>query len=228
MKRHVAIAMLGLILAGCGTLLPQKREESSATKSAGDIQTAQSQSFERVTRGTPPPSVTVSGASNTVTLTYESKPRLSGGATVDASGLGTVATEAFSEAVKAVSGSTTDATQVDSAKSKLAVSIPLAVSLVLLGLALLLILAGCVGFLLFWRHLKNSNLALKAASDFAERKAAAAITSAESSFDSLLSHENDMALTTVDDKSRARSLQRKAKLEAERAKLLAIKPPPTP
>lgn len=217
-----------LLATGCGSLIPRKREESSATKSAGDIQTAQSQSFERVTRGTLPPSVAVSGASNRVELHYETAPRVTASPKAEALGLASFLPDVFTETTKAASGSSTDATQVDSAKSKLSVSIPFAVSLVLLGLAMLLILAGCVGFLIFWRRLKNSNLALRAASDFAERKAAAAITTAESSLDALLTHENDMALASVDAPSRARSLQRKAKLEVERSKILAIKPPPAP
>jgi hypothetical protein len=68
------MALAALSLAGCGSMMPQKKSENTATKSAESMANSQNLSVERITHGKPPeprPNVTVSGNSNRVDVFEE-------------------------------------------------------------------------------------------------------------------------------------------------------------
>lgn len=214
----VLVTILVVAAVGCGSLVPEKRTEGASVKATESVANTQSLAVERITRGTPPPSVTVSGASNRVELHYESAAKLTSAAGVDGP---TNAPGPFYESVAVKSGVSTDSKSVESAKGNLSVSLPLGVSLILIAIG-----GGMLFFL--WRKLKASSAAFAVASEAADRRLAEAFTAADRELGELLYRETEMAAASTDAASIARSTRRQANLERARGKLAKLAPSPKP
>lgn len=131
----VAVALAG---AGCaGGLLPQKRTESAAVKTSDSVATQQSLSVEKITEGEQAPvaaqTITISGVSNHVTIAEPPAP-----AAMEV--LPAPARSTYRQSVKVESGADTAARSQEQARSSLAISLPLGISIALFAGALLLLL----------------------------------------------------------------------------------------
>ena len=205
------IIWLALLSIGCGALLPEKRTEGASVKASESVANTQTMAVERITRGTPPPSVTVSGVSNRVELNYGSTGRLTSAARVEKippSISSETDSQTFTESVKANVGTSTDSKVVDQAKAHTAINTPLFVSLIGCAVGILLLLYT-------FKQVKNSSTAISATFDLADETLKRHIENARS-----------RAISSVDKNQIAEEMRRIAEYEAERGKLALHRPPP--
>lgn len=199
MKHALLSALTIFLLAGCGSLLPQERKESTSVKGTENLGSQQTERFTRATQGertpvpvvTPAPNLTVSGTNNHVDVSYSppapaQRPTVSSG---------------FTETVEYDQKGKQSAASTEDMSSFLGVTIPLGVKLALLA-------AGIFALIYAFRAVKNSSAAAKAAFETGDGVLAQHIN-----------RLRDRAIKTTDPKEAAAYMTDIASLESERGRL---------
>lgn len=186
MKKLTLIFALVPILLGGGCVSRKASESKSAEQVAASHESTIKQALRiPAPQITPPRTVSVSGASNVVTITetFHAQPTLH--ADSEPAGMFTATTEIQDGA--ATSGSASS-----DAKRKSSFTLPLSVSLLIGGVALIILTA----LVWFWRH---SSASVKAATDAGDAVVAAAIrrlrerAAVSTNFAEIAMHQTDIA-----------------------------------
>jgi hypothetical protein len=136
----IGLCALILGLTGCGAMLPQKRTDSAAVKTAENVATTSAEKFKRVVEGEkapapiPPPQVTVTGSSNTVQIAAEAPGEL-----ISVGKIRDWARNPYREETTYESAGEVAAGSTESASASRTISLPLGVSLILLAIGIIML-----------------------------------------------------------------------------------------
>lgn len=207
----IACGILILILAGC-SMLPQKRTQSESFKGAEAFAGTNALIVRKVIEGEksqPLPNLTVSGASNTVTVSTSPFPF----------GSNAQLTRPYRDELNLDTASGQAITSTQSSQSKFSVSLPVGVSLILATLGIL----GC-GFAIRYglRAAREGSVAVRAALDAGDQALAIPLRKIQSRVEAIrdhAAHETDKDRIAALQAERALLATQMAELEAQRGKL---------